>query len=283
MSIAQALAALLLLAAPPHADLQKSLQASRSFSAADYFRELSAIEKVGVAAQADLIAFLRVEKNDNALGFACDALAKVGDAAALPVLASRLADASWTVRSSCGSAYGEILSTRARGADLALLRPLIQSDGECPVRVNIATAVGPRDDPSLRALWMSWLRHGSSCDRETALAGLAGATKDRDEAGKAALPFLESEDDSWLVRDHAAIAVGKLSYRPALPVIRQIISQRQEPDGNVRWLCIRALGEMGGPEDLPLLRSAIDADPYRGEGVVATEGREAIAKIQKRK
>ena len=78
-----------------------------------------------------------------------------------------------------------------------------------------------------------------------------------------------------------ALVLGDLGYVPALPALRPLLVGA-DPGGNLRTCAIVALGKLGTREDLPLLRTVIAADPFRGEGAWASDGREAISRIEKR-
>ena len=77
------------------------------------------------------------------------------------------------------------------------------------------------------------------------------------------------------------MAVGSLGYLPARPYLRTLLVGK-DPGMNIRSFAIDALGKLGTPDDIALLREVVASDPYHGEGVWAVSGREAIARIQQR-
>jgi HEAT repeat protein len=81
------------------------------------------------------------------------------------------------------------------------------------------------------------------------------------------------EEDEF-VRRAAAISLGQLGSREAVPVLVEALSNARTP-GDVRREAARALGLIGDPAAVPALRSALtDRDPYLSRIAV-----EALRKI----
>jgi HEAT repeat protein len=247
-----------------------------------YSAGMEQVEAIGSAAVPALIGLVDGENDPDRLWPLCEALARVPDARALPALGGHLDHPALLVRSACGSAYARSFAVGERSDDE--LRPLIvlvTADRDCTVRTNVASELGSLADPRLREYFQPRLFSADGCTRQVAIHGVAGTPEPDEEIGAALVRLFTdpaATDDS---RETAAWALTEFHHPPARGSLLQYL-KTGETGGNARAFAVEALGHIGLPADIALLRGVIADDPYDGAGVWAVRAREAITRIERR-
>jgi HEAT repeat protein len=252
------------------------------FMPKDYTEGLRILEGMGPRAVPELVNALEARTDLYELSFVCDALERIPDQRAVSALQNRMAHNNRLVRSSCASAYASLaVHLPHQGALREPLRAVLFSDPECSVRVNTAMTAGPLEDSLIRAHFEPRLVGGGECDQRVAIYVLSGATTEVERLGIQFTALLKDSKHTS-VREAAATGVGELGYKPARATLIGLIQQDPPPKGNIKANSIRSLGEIGNPNDIPVLQQIIKTDKWGSQGVFAVRSKEAIAKIQSR-
>ena len=211
---------------------------------------------------------------------ACDALARIGDASAVPVLFEQLADPNARVVQSAiaaiqslGSKETEALATQAARSTLpsarrAALRVL--SYFGCDAAIDVFAAATNDDDqrvrdvaipglgllthPRARPLLIEAASRPTERDRVAAMRGLGESAPDQEVI--AALSRAVRDEQPW-VRYYACQSLGKLRAHAATAAIAELLD---DPAGQVRVAAVEALSHLDGAVALDALRRAAEAD-----------------------
>jgi len=247
-----------------------------------YSEAMKQVEAIGADAVPELVALLEGETDSDRLWPICEALGRVPDSRALPALGPQLSHADWLVRSACGMAYarGFAVSDR-REDDLRPLLDIVQVDPQCSVRTNIAGELGVLAEPRLRVYFEQRLFAPELCAQQVAMHGLAGTPEPDEAVGSALLRLFDDPAATDDIRETAAWALTEFHHPPARKSLLLYL-QTGDKGRNARAFAIEALGHVGLPEDVSLLHTIIDTDPYGGDSVWAVHAREAIVRIERR-
>lgn len=211
---------------------------------------------------------------------ACDALARIGDASAVPVLFEQLGDpnprvvqAAIAAIQSLGSEDTEALAIGAARSPLpsarrAGLRVLsyfgcdgaievfdgARTDADARVRDVAITGLALLNHPRARALLLETARSPEERDRIAAMRGLGQSAPDPDVLGTLAAGL--RDEQPW-VRYYACQALGKLRANDASSEIAALLG---DPAGQVRVAAVEALSHLEGALALEALRTAAASD-----------------------
>jgi len=179
---------------------------------------------------------------------AAEALGRLGDARAEPVLLSTLQSKETSVRQAAVSALGALGQATSAAAVVAMLR-----DSDWTVRdraVNAAAQIGAATVEPLLAL-----HNDPDPAVRTMVARALGKVADPRTVDPL-LPMLEDSDTN--VREAAATALGLLKDRRATEPLMVILSKDSDP--RLRWMAAEALGRIGDPTALDPLLEALKGD-----------------------
>ncbi|MDH4237223.1 MAG: HEAT repeat domain-containing protein [Nitrospira sp.] len=192
------------------------------------------------------------------------ALTSIG-APAVPALGECLADPELTVQEAASAALAAIADSRVLDQ---LMRALRSPDWI--VRMHAAKALGRIQDPGSIQSLTPLLQDRVKAVREEASSALAAI-------GESAIPaLLESlAHQDWLVRLHAVESLGKSKSRHAVaPLLSALFN---DADSAVREDAVRALGQIGDPQAVDYLLTAMKEPRLRTPAV------EALGQIGDRK
>ena len=278
------LGALCLAVAVYAADTQVSrlIDASPNFMPADSNQALAQLERLGDAAIPELVRALEERTDQGELYFVCTAVGRLPSDTAISGLAKQIHRPDWLIRSACGSAYGKVLVANPYlgESEREPLRKLIRTDSNCSVRVNGASAVGPLEDTQLRRAMLPSLQQGTACDKRTAMSLLRSSKVDKTRIAEPILAMLTNPNEDDWVREDAAMALGELAYLPARPALIALIEQQPEPKRNIKAFAVQALGQVGTPADIPLLKDVLNNDKYGPGGARGARAKQAIIDIR---
>ncbi len=232
-------------------------------------------------ATADIIACLD-DANPNVRALACDALGRVGDPKAVPVLFLRLSDPDARVSQGAvaaiqaiGGAEVEGLATQAaRSTDTRIRRPALRilayfgapstlglfldamHDADDRVRDVAANGLAAIADRRAIEGLLEASNHGSPRTRATAVRAL-GQTEGGDGVHERLLRAL-SDEDAW-VRYYAVQALSRRGDRTSAEPIAALLA---DPAGHVRVAVVVALARLRGDQSLEALHDAVvSGDP----------------------
>lgn len=94
--------------------------------------------------------------------------------------------------------------------------------------------------------------------------------------------MLSNRDEDPAVRGHAAEALGYIQNRDSVNVLIQNLSEK---NAGVKYWCIFALGQIGDPESIPMLRREAESsnNEFYETRSLQAEALDAIAEIERRK
>ncbi len=229
----------------------------------------------------DIVACLE-DPNPNVRALACDALGRVGDPKAVPVLFLRLADpdarvsqgAVAAIQSIGGAEVERLASEAARSTDMRIRRPALRilayfgspstlglfldamHDPDDRVRDVAANGLAAIDDRRALDGLLEASNHASPRTRATAVRALgqAEAAAGIHERLLRAL----SDPDAW-VRYYAVQALSRRGDRTAAESIAPLLA---DPAGHVRVAVVDALARLRGDQSLDALHEALESgDP----------------------
>jgi|CZKU01.1.fsa_nt_gi HEAT repeat protein len=231
------------------------------------------------SATTDVIACLD-DPNPNVRALACEALGRIGDASAVPVLFERLGDADARVSQGAVAAIQAMGGTeverravelartggaRARRPALRILAyfgsvtslPLFlegMADPDDRVRDVAANGLAAVDHPRALAALLEASHHGSSRTRATAVRALGQS--DATEPVRARLLETLQDPDAW-VRYYAVQALSRIG---GLASAEPIAGLLHDAAGHVRVAAIDALARLRGDQSLEALHEALGSD-----------------------
>jgi HEAT repeat protein len=271
----------------------------RALRESDSERRLLLLPIVGRRSSAteDIIACLD-DPNPNVRALACDALGRIGDGKAIPVLFSRLADPDARVSQGAVAAIQAIGGQEverqaieaARSPDARIRRPALRilayfgspstlglfleamQDADERVRDVAANGLAAIDEPQAVGALLTASSHASPRTRATAVRAL-GQTDANDEV-RAHLLLALSDEDAW-VRYYAVQALSRRGDRSSAERIAGLLT---DPAGHVRVAVVDALARLRGDKCLDALHEALssgDVDVARaalvGIGIVRSQ------------
>lgn len=128
---------------------------------------------------------------------------------------------------------------------------------------------------------LSLLTTGKKPDTRAAAAYVLGLS--RNGAARCSLEnVLSNRDEDPAVRGHAAEALGYIQNRDSVNVLIQNLSEK---NAGVKYWCIFALGQIGDPESIPMLRREAESsnNEFYETRSLQAEALDAIAEIERRK
>ena len=167
------------------------------------------------------------------------ALGEIRDERATDGLIAHLSDREWQVRNTAAWALGEMKEERA----VETLCSLLQSDAQFEVRKTTAWALAEIQDSRAVETLCNVLRSDTHSEVRAKTAWALGETKDKraiDSLSNALLTDGEAD-----VRKTAAWALGEIQSRKALAVLKQALS---DPDEPVRTKVMWAISEIEDTE-----------------------------------
>jgi HEAT repeat protein len=194
---------------------------------------------------------------------ALDGLGRLGDPAAIPILLKGLAVKDRWLRQASVLALGRIEETEGNRARDAL-RHLSLHEENRMVRTLATIALGRTGRPEA-AVPLLQLGDSARYVNQKGLAILAAAIAARTGGDDAVIERVASSYRSRLasgkishdLRGAAAVSLGILKDRKAVPVLEKILGKRGDPE--MRGHVAVALGMIGDREAVPALRAALDA------------------------
>jgi HEAT repeat protein len=271
----------------------------RALRESDSERRLLLLPIVGRRSSAteDIIVCLE-DQNPNVRALACDALGRIGDDKAIPVLFSRLADEDARVSQGAVAAIQAIGGQEverqaieaARSPNARIRRPALRilayfgspttlglfleamQDGDERVRDVAANGLAAIDEPQAVGALLKASSHASPRTRATAVRAL-GQTDANDDV-RAHLLLALSDEDAW-VRYYAVQALSRRGDRSSAERIAALLT---DPAGHVRVAVVDALARLRGDKCLDALHEALasgDVDVARaalvGIGIVRSQ------------
>lgn len=232
-------------------------------------------------------------KDPDVRAAAAHALGDLGVRSAAPVLISLLDDPSSFVRDAAGEALGKI-------GDRAAVAALVQ-------RLDPGPAAGQSNSPGLvvgdnQTALPDWVRHERAA-RDIAAVRALGALRDPSAVGPIVDRGLGSGDIE--LRIASAVALGKIGGAAAVPALERVlqdyyhaaptnddraiviqspavpspVEQFDERHASLRTAVVRALGEIGDPSAVPVLKRAFYNDD---NSIVRDEAADALSRISQR-
>jgi HEAT repeat protein len=254
------------------------------------------------SATADVVGCLE-DPSPNVRALACEALGRIGDPSAVPVLFERLGDADARVSQGAVAAIQAIggIEVERRAVELArggpprARRPALRilayfgsvaslplflegmADPDDRVRDVAANGLAAIDDPRALSALLEASHHSSARTRATSVRAL-GQTDATSPVRERLLESLQ-DPDAW-VRYYAVQALSRLGRPASAEAIAGLL---HDPAGHVRVAAIDALARLSGNESLEALHEALgsaDADVVRaalmGLGIVKNAGSFAL-------
>jgi len=159
--------------------------------------------------------------------------------------------------------------------------PLCQAldDPDVLVRCSAAEALGYLQDQTASAPLLLVLtnRQEVALVRRAAAQSL-GRLKAR-EAGRALADCLRNRNEHPLVRRAAAGSLGQIPFAEATEALRLALN---DPDPQVRWNAVWALGQVGDESDIPALRKRLTDEELAAGGPVRVAARRALWRLRVR-
>jgi HEAT repeat protein len=247
------------------------------------------------SAMPDVMACLD-DASPNVRALACEALGRIGDASAVPVLFDRLGDADARVSQGAVAAIQAIggVEVEKRAVELARMGPprerraalrilayfgsksslplFLQgmADPDDRVRDVAANGLAAVDDARALSALLEASRHSSPRTRATAVRAL-GQTETPSSLVRERLLEALRDDDAW-VRYYAVQALSRVASPSAAEAVSTLL---HDPAGHVRVAVIDALARLRGDASLEALHEALgssEADVVRaalmGLGIV---------------
>jgi len=262
-------------------------QLGTELRASDSARRLALLPLVGGRA-VHFEALLACLSNSDAAvrAGACEALARGGDARAVPSLFERLGDPDPRVAQAALGGIQSLGSTDTERLTLAAARSSEWTIRRAAYRIIAyfgypsgldALLAGAHDaDPRLKEAAISGLAYIEDARAAAALLAACGDTHAKTraaavralgqgEGGAASLTALRraaSDDDAW-VRYYACQALGRLRDEPSSPLL---VARLADPAGQVRVAAVEALARLEEPDAIRALAGALaagDADVQR--------------------
>jgi len=202
-----------------------------------------------------LVSLLR-DRDRSVREAAIGALTAIGEPS-VPALGACLSDPELTVQEAASAVLASI-------ADRRVLDPLKQAlrSHDWIVRMHAVKALGRVQDVSAIEPLLPLLQDKVKAVREEVAAALAAI-------GEAAIPaLLETlQHEEWLVRLHAVESLGKMKSQKAVDPLLSVLFNDQ--DSAVREDAVRALGEIGAPQAVEFLFTAMKEPGLRTLAVEA--------------
>ncbi|WP_454063576.1 HEAT repeat domain-containing protein [Candidatus Nitrospira salsa] len=181
-------------------------------------------------------------------------LGKVADSNGIPALTSALNDEDPLVREYSAWALGQMETELPKHSALSLITTL--GDSSTPVKQAAASALrNVVPEEALSNLLRQVLAISEVSTRRAVVQALTEL-----EIPSSYSIFLDAvKDEDARVRQTALAGLGELADRRALIVFRTFLLN--DPDEGVRTEAAFRLGILGGQNDVPVLKKAIEADP----------------------
>lgn len=181
-------------------------------------------------------------------------LGKVADSNGIPALTASLQDKDDLVREYSAWALGQIDTELPKNSALALIMAL--GDSSVGVKQAAAAALG---NVMPQAELLNLLQQILSVSEVTTRRSVIQALSEL-EIPTSYQIFLDAmKDNDPRVRQLAISGLGELADLRALIIFRQYLLN--DPDEGVRTEAAFRLGKLGGQDDIPVLKQAIEADP----------------------